>query len=331
MRDNARTRHRHFAAAAERVTERRGHDRFARIAHLHGEILERFGDAVNFIPLSIFRQHPNADYVCARAEMFALIANHHADKILVQRFERGLRDLDDIVVQRVHLGMKFETRHPIAQIAHRRAVVCGDDGGVLELRDVGRNARRDIFFRRGVIVRTVLIKRRNAVRQHFLDPRRDGNLLRLHFGDCFRDAEHIPRFKRSRFVRETPFHRIVNGNDIVGDFGNPMRRVREILRGRVPDKFCGAVLLGDDIAQFFRERVVHFGIGDGIKEKFFGAFVFERAEIERVKFFLAAFFAHLFIKAVFRFVAQHAALDHRFQKFGRLQSSVRLIFGDRVV
>ena len=72
-----------------------------------------------------FHQHQHD--VRADAEVRALIAHHEPDEILFNFRERKLQHLKCVAADRVHLGVKLETRHAIADIDQRRTCVFLDD------------------------------------------------------------------------------------------------------------------------------------------------------------------------------------------------------------
>ncbi len=56
--------------------------------------------------------------------------------------------------------------------------------------------------------------------EHFFDVGRDGAAFLTQLRNRFLNADGIPDLERPHLVREAPLHRIVNFDDVVGDFRN---------------------------------------------------------------------------------------------------------------
>src|ERR1700749_2466322 len=153
--------------------------------------------------------------------------------------------------------MELKARAAVADVYERRARVLlysartllnglQDDDARL-LRD------RDVLARREVEVELApafgLIKGGRARVQHLLNVRGNGAPLFLHPLDRLLDADCVPSLEDSEFPTEAPLHRAVDFDDRVGDLRNPVRRVREDARHRLPKERARALLSPQELAR----------------------------------------------------------------------------------
>ncbi len=117
----------HFTPTAKDQLKRRHHDRLRRIAQAHHRLLKETANHVQLFPVLILRFHQHEHQVRAHRKVLALIADYQSQEILFDFGQRYLQHLERVAPDRVHLRMKLETGHTIAQINQRGAGVISND------------------------------------------------------------------------------------------------------------------------------------------------------------------------------------------------------------
>src|ERR1700749_1006811 len=235
--------------------------------------------------------------------------------------------------------MELKARAAVADVYERRARVLlysartllnglQDDDARL-LRD------RDVLARREVEVELApafgLIKGGRARVQHLLNVRGNGAPLFLHPLDRLLDADCVPSLEDSEFPTEAPLHRAVDFDDRVGDLRNPVRRVREDARHRLPKERARA-LLSPHERLHARARLLYV-----LRRVERGEFclllrpVFERSNVQSPDVSRAALALSLLVEAALRLVAEDALAHHLLDEGGKLVDFALLVLGPGLV
>ena len=78
---------------------------------------------VHLIPISLLNCGQDQHQVGAHAKIGRLVADHHRIKIFAERLQPGVHHLHGVATNGVHLGVKFQAKHTIAQIDQARTRV----------------------------------------------------------------------------------------------------------------------------------------------------------------------------------------------------------------
>src|SRR5262245_55264218 len=310
----------HFAAAAERQVVRRDDHRLRRIAQAHGRVLKLLNGHRQLVPLALLRRKQDHHNVRAGRKILALVADDQPGEILLDLFDRKLDHPDLVLPERVHLRMELYAGDAVAKIDQARAHILLDDFALVFERFEDGHARRlgDWFvFAAGeieVMAHAVLglVKALGPGGEHLLDVGRDSAAFFAHPADRLFDADHVPGLKYAEFMREAPFHRVVDLDDVVGDFGDAVGGVDHRLGGSAPEEFARAVFGVNQRLQPVFEPVHIFGRFERGDFGLLALAVFERREVERLN--LVAHFAE---KTALGLVAEHFVVNHLLQYVGK--------------
>ena len=109
---------RHFAAAAQRHAERRHHYRLGGKFDGLGHALEAADGPVHLVPVFLLDRHQQQHDVRANGKMLRVIADDKCIEPVPRpaRLQRLRDELHNVATQRVHLAVKLNAAHAIAQI-----------------------------------------------------------------------------------------------------------------------------------------------------------------------------------------------------------------------
>ena len=184
--------------------------------------------------------------------------------------------------------MKFETSNAVADVDQRRTGISLDNTGAFldgfENEHTGPIRHRFILARNQIIKRIiaalVLVKRLGTGIEHLLNICRDRLALGLHTLDRLANTDRVPGLKNTYLPAKPPLDSVVDLNDRVGDFGDPIGRVTCDARGCFPEKFADAVVAPNQFLYtlgpvlYLLCRVERGELG------FYLWFIFKRREIE---------------------------------------------------
>src|SRR5204863_6452568 len=102
-----------------------------RIAQAHGRGLENARHHLELFPVLFLRLHQHQHDVCADAEVWSLISDHEAEKILIDFAERKLQHLQRVAADGIHLRMKLETSDTVAEIDQRSTRILLDHAAAI--------------------------------------------------------------------------------------------------------------------------------------------------------------------------------------------------------
>ena len=235
-----------FAPPTQRPAEGCGDDRPGTVAEGQVGALKLAYDLVELVPVSVLRLEQDQHEVCAGGKIAGLIADDQTVKVALQFFQAAGDHADGIFPNGVELGMKLQAGDPITQINQAGPRVCGGDA--VRRFDRGQHQNPNRFFHRAIprggqieILTPALgraIECLLAAFQHGPHDRRYGAVLGVQpFRDFF-DAHHIPRLKRAKIPGIAPAHRAVDVHDVVGNLGDPPRRVAQDAAEQPPDELA---------------------------------------------------------------------------------------------
>ena len=326
--------HGDFAAAAQRQPGRRGHHRLVEVAHPHVQILKRLHRGFQLLPHALLSGQHHREQVGARAEVVGVAADDNAFVLArIYQIKRLVEHVENVLVQGVHLGVKFHINHAVAQVNDSRARVFVNHlaRGLLFLDENGLRRAADGLIRllRGVVnadlaAAVVLVEGGEAGGQHIVHPLRRGEALFRHRVRGFGHAQHVPNFKGAGLVGEAPAHGVVYRLGGVSNFGDDRRGVGKALVEHRTHQLRGAVVFFHPRAQALAQILNILDFAHRLKLGLAGRLVFQGFQIE-VPVFLLAILLDLLVKALLGLVAQPAALDEFGDEFvGALRSEVFL-------
>ena len=258
----------------------------------------------------------------------------------------SLRDeANDVGAERVHLGVKLDAGHAIAEIDQRGAGVFLDHAigffGDFNRPDAGWDLNRFPVpgsqipvFASGRRFGIVGVPGFLACREQFLDVGRDRLAFFFHARDRCCDAGRVPEFERSHFPVEAEAHGAVDLDNGVGNLGDAIGRVGpEIAREPTREKrrLCrpsaercrpspsnmrkrGAGVL-DVLGHFERGNL-------GFRRGWYSSVFQSRA---RRSSSLPLRALHFLVEATFGFVAQPLAVEHLAEEIGQLQIAALVV------
>ena len=115
-----------FAAAAQRQSLRRDHDRARRVLEREIGVLEVAHGEVQVVPFLLLRGDQEQQEIGAGGKIHRLVGDDHGVEILGEALHAGLEHGADVVADGVHLGVKFAAEDAVAEIDEAGAGVLGD-------------------------------------------------------------------------------------------------------------------------------------------------------------------------------------------------------------
>ena len=148
--------------------------------------------------------------------------------------------------------MKLQARHAVAKIDQARARVGADDLiGLAQQRQAdgfGRRGHGQEMFLRHVEVEppdiAPLVKGSLAGREQFAHKPGHFAAFLLQASGGFAHAQRVPRLEGAEFIVVAPFHRVIDGHDVVGNFRDAVGRVADESAEVLPGKLAGLVAGG---------------------------------------------------------------------------------------
>ncbi len=310
----------HFYTATESHALNGRYHRFRCVAQLKRQTLQVVDHLVQDVPMSRSRRHPNGKQIRADAEIVSIVANHHRVEIIAQNVQRFMPQVDDIVVDGVHLGVEFVEQHPVAHVEQTGAVVArhflARRVQILDDHDVFIHCQRLIRLGIPIVAASVLVETVAARRQHLFDPRRHFQTGRFHLLDSFGHAQHVPHLERPCFVSKAPAHGVVDVAQLVGDFLRHISGIGKAIKQDVAGIIGGAVVKFQEFTQPFAQ-ILDFARGaNGIKAGTATVDIIHCLWIERQEHPLPID-EILFVESLPRFVAQPFVFDHLVHENGR--------------
>ena len=118
MRLPRRSVQRHFAAAAQRHAEGRHHHRLGGKFDGLGHALEAADGQIHLVPIFLLNRHQQQHDVGAYGKMLRVVADDEGVEAVARpaRLQRLRNELHNVATQRVHLAVKLNAAHAIAQI-----------------------------------------------------------------------------------------------------------------------------------------------------------------------------------------------------------------------
>jgi len=312
--------HGDLAAAAQGQSRRGRHHGLGKVFHPHIGILETRNHRLQDIPIAHLDEEQDLEDVGAGGEIGAVVPHHQADEVFLDHFATLVDQLDDHIVQGVHLRMELQAGHAVADIHQRGAGISGDhhlallQGGQED--DSGVLADLHVILRfKVVVVGPVFlldVEGFDAFLQHLLDLLGDLLLHLLHDLDGFLHPYGIPGLEGTQGMVVSPLHGVVDGGDILADLRHPIGRIDEVVAEVFPDQFRGRVLAVEDrldrgshaLVGFFLRRAHRFELGPA------GGYVFHLFVVQHELGFLALGILRLLVEAALGLVAQPLELHH---------------------
>ncbi len=214
-----------------------GHNRKAGIPGFLHTILGLFEEGVDLGIFAFLGQAGHKGQIAAGGEgprhAAGLVADHQSGPVGVHIVQPFRHEIHDFAVDGVHFGVKFQAEDVVADI-HERCRPAGLDNVVRGLQPgQGDNVVTDdhVFVAaageivEGDFAALGFIKRGVAGSKQGLDVLRHGQPVGFHFGHRLFKPDGVPGLEGAHFEVEAPFHGIVDFNDSVGNFRDPVGRI----------------------------------------------------------------------------------------------------------
>ena len=256
---------RNLDAAAQAHAIRRHHHwsrtQLDRLRH----VLERAHGQLNLLPLAILHRQQKLHQVRANRKICPLAGDDESLKVrnlLARRLQCLHNQRDDIVAQRIHLGVQFNRRHPIPQVDHRRTRILPHHAPRrLDRSEAGsplwRNHRlvsathriekQPPRRNRSVVLVPCGLTRSASQFKQLLHIRRNRLPRRAHLLRSRAHTRCVEHLKRSKLPIEAGFHSNIDLNNRfcnrVRHRWNPIRRIRKQLSQQRPIESPRLILL----------------------------------------------------------------------------------------
>ncbi len=182
--------------------------------------------------------------------MLGMTTDDQAVPVLLDFINGFVKHRDDVLVQRVHLGVEFQTSNAITQVVQCGAKVFLDHAtNFLDVRQENEGFRLvhlDIALagKIPVVLHATFTLVESALRlfQHFIDQRWDSQPHFLHLCNAVSNANGIPHFKRAKLPVKSPLHRVVDVDNVISNLTNSLGGVRQSGSQRFPRQLLATVL-----------------------------------------------------------------------------------------
>ena len=108
--------------SANREPERRNHHRLGRKLYSLSHALKLSDSEIHIIPFFFLHRHEQQHQICADRKVLRIVGDHECVEVVARpgRLECLSDQRNDVAAQRIHLGVKLDTRHAIPNIDQRR-------------------------------------------------------------------------------------------------------------------------------------------------------------------------------------------------------------------
>ena len=194
-----------------------------------------------------------------------LVADDKAHAVGIHVIRAFAHELNDLAVEGVHLGVKFAAEHAVADV-HQGCGFAGFDDLARSFQGCQGDdilADLDVLVGSGgkIIILDLagfgFIECGMAGCDHFFDCGRNLKTVFFHFGNGFDQSDGIPGFKRAHGEIIAPFHGVIDFNDGVGNFRNPVGRINQVVGKDFPG-IAGAFVIAVQHGFHFIGRVLAF-------------------------------------------------------------------------